>query len=153
MSFTANTNGLTDHYTAKPSLNWRHSDAFGKPSVHSSPFSSNACFELREQELVMEAVDGGDVGEDPCNDVLRDSSLCELSAKYLQREREREKKKYVYQNSCNFSPNTHLICLLFMKQECKHRRWNFHVVVYRTNIFIFSNIGLLRVTRSYIWGK
>lgn len=31
----------------------------------------------------MEAVDGGDVGEDAGDDVLRDSSLCELSAKYL----------------------------------------------------------------------
>lgn len=54
-------------------------------NVYASPFSSNACLELREQELVMEAVDRGDVGEDPCNDVLRDWSLCELSAKYLQR--------------------------------------------------------------------
>lgn len=35
----------------------------------------------------MEAVDGGDVGEDPCNDLLRDCSLGELSAKYLQRKR------------------------------------------------------------------
>ena len=34
----------------------------------------------------MEAVDGGDVGEDPCNDILRDPSLCELSAKYLERD-------------------------------------------------------------------
>lgn len=39
----------------------------------------------------METVDGGDVGEDPCNDILKDSSLCELSAKYLQRERDKEK--------------------------------------------------------------
>lgn len=51
----------------------------------SSPFSSDACLELWEQELVMKAVDGGDVGEDPCNDILRDSGLCELSAKYLPR--------------------------------------------------------------------
>lgn len=49
----------------------------------SSPFSSDACFQLRQQELVMEAVDGGDVGEDASDDILRDSSLCELSAKYL----------------------------------------------------------------------
>lgn len=33
----------------------------------------------------MEAVDGGDVGEDAGDDVLRDSSLRELSAKYLKR--------------------------------------------------------------------
>lgn len=54
-------------------------------SFYSSPFSSNPSLELREQELIVEAVDWRDVGEDPCNDVLRDSSLCELSAKYLQR--------------------------------------------------------------------
>lgn len=69
---------------------------------YSSPFSSNACFELREQELVMEAVDGRDVGEDPCDDVLRDSSLCELSAKYLQREREREKKSMYTKTHATF---------------------------------------------------
>lgn len=61
--------------------------ALREQSVYSSPFSSDTCFELREQELVMEAVDGGDVGEDACNDVLRDSGLCELSAKYLQRQK------------------------------------------------------------------
>lgn len=33
----------------------------------------------------MEAVDGGDVGEDARDDVLRDPGLCELSAKYLRR--------------------------------------------------------------------
>lgn len=33
----------------------------------------------------MKAVDRRDVGEDPSNDVLRDSSLGELCAKYLQR--------------------------------------------------------------------
>lgn len=33
----------------------------------------------------MEAVDGGDVGEDAGDDVLGDSSLRELSAKYLKR--------------------------------------------------------------------
>lgn len=41
----------------------------------------------------MEAVDRGDVGEDPCNDVLRDSSLCELSAKYLRRKTQVRKIK------------------------------------------------------------
>lgn len=45
----------------------------------------------------MEAVDRGDVGEDPCNDILRDSSLCELSAKYLQRKH----ATYVYKNLCS----------------------------------------------------
>lgn len=33
----------------------------------------------------MEAVDGGDVREDAGDDVLRDPSLCELSAKYLRK--------------------------------------------------------------------
>lgn len=74
-------------------------------SVYSLPFSSNACLELREQELVVEAVDRGDVGEDPCNDVLRDSSLCELSAKYLQGFKKKN-TTYVYKNSSNFIPNT-----------------------------------------------
>jgi hypothetical protein len=53
-------------------------------SLVSSPFSSDACLELREKKLVVEAVDGGDVGEDPCYHLLRDSSFCQLSAKYLQ---------------------------------------------------------------------
>lgn len=53
--------------------------------VRSSPLSSDACFQLGQQELVMEAVDGGDVGEDAGDDVVRDSSLRELSAKYLKR--------------------------------------------------------------------
>jgi hypothetical protein len=50
----------------------------------SSPFSSDACLELREKKLVVEAVDGGDVGEDPRYHVLRDSSFSQLCAKYLQ---------------------------------------------------------------------
>lgn len=63
----------------------------------------------------MEAVDRGDVGEDPCNDVLRDSSLCELSAKYLQSKREREKKRHnvvciqeleqLFPNTLNLAPS------------------------------------------------
>ena len=48
----------------------------------------------------MEAVDRGDVGEDPCNDVLRDSSLCELSAKYLQKKKKEE--TFVYKNWQNY---------------------------------------------------
>lgn len=50
-----------------------------------SPFFSDARLELGEQELVVEAVDRGDVGEDPRSDLLRDSSLREFSAKFLQR--------------------------------------------------------------------
>lgn len=67
-----------------------------------SPFSSNAYLELREQELVMEAVDRGDVGEDPCNDVLRDSSLGELSAKYLQSKRGKKCTTFVYKKWSNY---------------------------------------------------
>lgn len=42
---------------------------------------------------MVEAVDGGDVGEDPRDDVLRDAGLCELSAKFLQDERERKRER------------------------------------------------------------
>lgn len=74
----------------------------------------------------MEAVDGGDVGEDPCNDVVGDSSLCELSAKYLRR----EKKTHMYTKTHVSVCKVPKICLLFTEQVCKHRQGNFHVVVY-----------------------
>lgn len=89
-------------------------------SVYSLPFSSNACLELREQELVVEAVDRGDVGEDPCNDVLRDSSLCELSAKYLQGLK-KKKHNICIQKLIQLYPKHHQIWLLFMEQECKQK--------------------------------
>ena len=49
-----------------------------------SPFPDDACLELGEEELVVEAVDGGDVGEDACDHVLGDGRLGQLSAKYLE---------------------------------------------------------------------
>lgn len=57
----------------------------------------------------METVDGGDVGEDPCNDILMDSSLSELSAKYLQRERERQRKRMYTKTLSKHSPTLALI--------------------------------------------
>ena len=74
----------------------------------------------------MEAVDGGDVGEDPCNHVLRDSSLCELSAKYLQRKK-------------------HTTCIqILMTSKSGFYSWSwhvnkdrsFHVVVYPQKYFL-----------------
>lgn len=70
------------------SLRLRHGQRDQRESRRpSSPFSGDARLELRQQELVVEAVDGGDVGEDARDHVLRDSSLCELSAKYLRRKK------------------------------------------------------------------
>lgn len=80
----------------------------------------------------MEAVDGGDVGEDPCNHVLRDSSLCELSAKYLQR----KKHRTCIQILMKMFPKNIQIWLLFMELACKQRQRSFHVVVYPHKYFL-----------------
>lgn len=133
------TPSLTDD-TAKPSLGPRHGGVFGELSVYSSPFFSNACFELREQELVVEAVDGRDVGEDPRDDVLRDTSFCELSAKFLPR----KTGEGVYKtenHAASSHNNTHLIWPLFMMKECKYTQRGFHVAVHHINIFSFFSNG------------
>lgn len=81
------------------SLRVRHGQRDQRESRRpSSPFSGDARLELRQQELVVEAVDGGDVGEDARDHVLRDSSLCELSAKYLRRKK-KNVNKVVYKHS------------------------------------------------------
>ena len=48
-----------------------------------SPFPDDACLELGEEKLIVEAVDGGDVGEDASDHVLGNGRLGQLSAKYL----------------------------------------------------------------------
>lgn len=83
----------------------------------------------------MEAVDGGDVGEDPRDDVMRDSSLCELSAKFLPR----KTGDGVYKTQ-NHAASSHLILPLSMMKECKYTQRGFHVAVHHINIFsFFSN--------------
>ena len=121
---------------------------------HSLPFSSDACLELGEQELVVEAVDGGDVGEDPCNDILRDSSLCELSAKYLQRLKKNKKTlniAFVYEELCNCFQKHPRIRLWLEEEECKHRWKNVHVFVYAHWQICFLQIWLLECDKSQRW--
>lgn len=59
----------------------------------------------------MEAVDGGDVGEDAGDDVLRDSGLRELSAKYLKRHHEAPFRKTYFTWSRNLNVYIHVLQL------------------------------------------
>lgn len=51
-----------------------------------SPLSQDTQLQLRQEELTMEAVDGGDVGEDACGYLWRDARRCQLGAEHLDME-------------------------------------------------------------------
>ena len=93
----------------------------------------------------MEAVDGGDVGENPCDRILRDSSLCELSAKYLQKGKKHTVCIQTLKCNTQMFPKT---------TECGSYSWHRHVNKEGEVCmlpFIHINIfGFLSVTNSLI---